>query len=221
MADIRLSREKEVFILQLGSGENRLDRSFIDDVNKALDEVEASIGPAALVTSAEGKFFSNGFDLEWMGSQERKDQRVFIGDTQALWARLVCFPMPTVAAINGHAFGAGAVHAFAHDFRLMHTERGYFCLPEVDLRLRFRPGMLALIQSKLTPSACRDAVLTGARFGAAQARDLGIVDEAVSAEELLPRAIARVCALSGKDRETYRAIKRGLYGPVFELLTAG
>ena len=221
MGEMRLSSEGEIRILTLGSGENRLNADFLAEVNGVLDRIESSPEAAALVTTAEGKFFSNGFDLEWMSGLGAEAARAFLVDTQRLWARLLAFPVPTVAAINGHAFGAGAVHALAHDLRVMRTERGFLCFPEVDLQLRFRPGMLALVQARLGPAACRDAVLSGARYDGEQAQACGIVDEAVPLAALRERALARVSPLCGKNRATFAAFKEDLYGSVLQQLRAG
>jgi enoyl-CoA hydratase/carnithine racemase len=60
-------------------------------------------------------------------------------------------PLPTVASFNGHAFGAAAMLATAHDYRVMRDDRGYFCFPEVDINIPFTPGIAALIQAKLSP----------------------------------------------------------------------
>ncbi len=221
MADIQLEREGNAFILNLGKGENRLDRVFLDEVGHALDQVEASTDPVVLVTTADGKFYSNGFNLGWMGSIAREEARTFLNDTQAFWARLLVFGVPTVAALNGHAFGAGAVLALAHDYRVMREDRGYFCFPEVDLKLRFRPGMLALIQRRLSPAAFRDALLTGARYGGAEAEVRGIVDEAAPLEALTARAISRASAAAGKDRKSVHTLKLAMYREAFDLLNAG
>ena len=221
MADIHLKREENAFILNLGSGENRLDRPFLDEVGRALDEVEACPDPVVLVTTAEGRFYSNGFNLGWLGSLEREQARVFLNDTQALWARLLVLGVPTVATLNGHAFGAGAVLALAHDYRVMRADRGYFCFPEVDLKLSFRPGMLALIRCRFTPSVFRDALITGARYGGTEAQAREIVDEAAPLEELTARAIARASAAAGKDRKTLHRLKLAMYREAFDLLNAG
>ncbi len=103
----------------------------------------------------------------------------------------------------------------------MRAERGYFCFPEVDLKLRFRPGMLALIQRRLAPAAFRDALLTGARYGGVEAQARGIVDDAVSLEELTARAIERASAGAGKDRNTLHKLKLAMYKEAFDLLNAG
>jgi enoyl-CoA hydratase/carnithine racemase len=110
--------------------------------------------------------------------------------------------MPTAAALNGHAFGAGAMLAMAHDYRVMRVDRGFFCFPEVDIRIPFTPGMAALIQSKLTPAAAVASMTTGRRFGGTDALQFGIVD-----------------ATAGKDPGTLGAIKNTMYGPAIAALT--
>ncbi len=67
------------------------------------------------------------------------------------------------------------------------------------------------MKSRLTPVVFRDMILTGARIGGADAVSRGIVDEAVPLADVLPNAIARAAALAQKDRQTYAALKRGMY----------
>lgn len=107
-----------------------------------------------LVTMGTGKFYSNGLDLDWLAAHGDQMQ-FYVGRVQALFARMLTLPMPTAAALNGHAFGAGAMLAIAHDYRVMRADRGYFCFPEVDIHIPFTPGMAALIQAKLTPETPR------------------------------------------------------------------
>ena len=204
-----LTRDADVFVLDLGDGENRFHPDWLAEAGAALDEVEQAT-PRALVTTATGKFYSNGLDLEWLG--RHGDQLVgYVGEVQALLARMLEFPAPTVAAIQGHAFAAGAMLALAHDFRVMRADRGYFCLPEVDIDIPFTPGMSALIQGKLTPAAAVEAMTTGRRFGGADAAAAGLVDAAVAESEVLATAVARVRPLAGKNPKTLRAIKAGMF----------
>lgn len=217
-----LQRRGAVFVLTMGEGENRFNRPFLDSMSKALDEVEAAGGPAALVTvGGEPKFYSNGLDLNWISGAGQGEGGRFISDVIRFFGRLLAFPLPTVAAINGHAFAAGAMMALAHDFRVMRADRGFFCLPEVDIALPLAPGMLALIQAKLDAGTCRDLILTGARVGGADAAARGIADEAVPAEEVLSRAVARAESLATKDRATYAALKRGMYASAIECAQRG
>jgi enoyl-CoA hydratase/carnithine racemase len=218
---IDLERDGAVFVLRMRSGENRFNRPFLEAFHRALDEVEKSSGAAALVTAGEAKFYSNGLDLTWLSGDGAGEAAAFVGDFLRFFGRLMAFPMATVAAINGHAFAGGGMLALAHDFRIMRADRGFFCLPEIDLRLPLAAGMTALIESRLAPSTLRDAVLTGMRFGGADAAARGIVDEAVAAAEVLPRASARAAALADKDRATYAALKRGLYARTLAALERG
>ena len=206
MSIVELRREGEVFVLSMRAGENRFNRDFVDAVNAALDEVEKSTGPAALVTTGEGKFYSNGLDLAWMTAQA--DAPAFVHDVEGVFARVLALPMITAAAINGHAFAAGAMLALAHDYRVMRADRGYFCLPEIDIDIPFTPGMNAMIASRLSGPTLRETTLVGARVGGTDAVRMGIVDEAVAENEVLARAVSLVAPHVGKTRATMAAIKR-------------
>lgn len=222
MAMIDLRREGAVFVLTMQSGENRFNRPFINALNEAFDTIEGTSGPAALVTTGgTEKFYSNGLDLAWIAGDGQSEGGAFVSDVMRFLGRVMACPVPTVAAINGHAFAAGFMLTLAHDFRVMRADRGFVCLNEIDIRIPLAPGMAALVKSRLNGPTLRDMVLTGARFGGEDAQRRGIIDEAVPAAEVLPHAIARAAALADKDRATYGALKRGLYGDVLEILATG
>lgn len=222
MALVDLKREGAVFILTMQGGENRFNRSFIEAMNQALDTVEQSSGPTALVTvGGEEKFYSNGLDLAWLMGDGQNERQEFIGAVLKFLGRVMGFPVPTVAAINGHAFAAGAMLALAHDFRVMRVDRGFFCLPEVDINIPLAPGMTALIKSRFSPVVFRDLILTGVRVGGEESKARGIVDEALPDDEVLSWAIARAAALANKDRPIYRTLKRGMYAEALTLLESG
>lgn len=213
MAD--LTTTDGVCVLTLGDDENRFAPDRLDEVEAALDRVVAAGAP--LVTVGAGKFFSNGLDLDWV--QAHPDEFVpYVARVEALLARVLALPVPTVAAVNGHAFGGGALLALAHDWRVMRADRGFFCLPEVDIALPFTPGMSALVQAKLTPRAAVDTMTTGARLGGTDALAAGIVDGTAAEEGLLADAIARVAPLAGKDAAALGTIKETMFGPALGLL---
>jgi enoyl-CoA hydratase/carnithine racemase len=131
---------------------------------------------------------------------------------------MLALPVPTVAAIQGHCFAAGAMLAVAHDFRVMRADRGYFCLPEVDIHIPFTPPMAALIQARLSKATAHEAMTTGRRYGGADAAAAGIVEAAVGEGEVLAAAVQRASALAAKHGPTLGAIKAQMYAETLALL---
>jgi Delta3-Delta2-enoyl-CoA isomerase len=212
-----LERDGEVYLLDLGDGENRFNVDFFDALEAHLDEVQAAAAPRALVTKATGKFWSNGLDLEWMAANPELIED-FVPRVHELLARVLALDVPAVAALQGHTFAAGAMLALAHDQRVMRVDRGFFCLPEVDIQIPFTTGMNALITARLSPRAAHEAMTTGRRYGGADAAAAGIVDEAVEADRVLARAVELAAALAGKHPATLATIKERLYAPALAAL---
>ena len=207
-----------VAVLNLGDDENRFSLAFLDEIDTRLTEI-ADSGAAGLVTTGTGKFYSNGLDLDWLLAHGDQMQS-YVSRVHALFARVLTLPMPTAAALNGHAFGAGAMLAMAHDYRVMRDDRGYFCFPEVDIRIPFTTGMAALIQAKLTPAAAVASMTTGRRFGGPEAQQVGIVDATAAQDAVAGTAVGLVKPLGGKDSGTLGAIKATMFAPAIAALTA-
>jgi enoyl-CoA hydratase/carnithine racemase len=212
-----LDRDGDVYLLNLGDGENRFNPDWVGAVEDLLAEVVAAPEPRALVTTATGKIWSNGLDLEWMGANTDQVAE-FVPRVHALFGTMLALPVPTVAAIQGHCFAAGAMFAVAHDFRVMRSDRGFFCLPEVDIHIPFTPPMAALIQARLSKKAAHEAMTTGRRYGGEDAAAAGIVDAAVGDDRLLAEAVQRAAALAPKHGPTLGAIKEGMYADALLLL---
>ncbi|MGH9017994.1 MAG: enoyl-CoA hydratase-related protein, partial [Acidimicrobiales bacterium] len=126
-----------------------------------------------------------------------------------------------VAAVNGHAFAAGAMLASAHDFLVMRDDRGFWCLPEVDLGLPLPPAMFAVLAAKLPQGTLADASLTGRRYTAAEAQAAGIVHRVVPEDAVLDTAVELASTLAAKNRSIVGAHKRLLYGEAARLCGAG
>ena len=159
---IDLSREDAVFTLTMNAGENRWNLAFVRAFSAALDDVEAQLaeqeGPASLVTcSTDAKFFSNGLDLDWIGDLADSDpdgeREAFGEEFMALMGRIITFPIPTIAAISGHAFGAGMMCSMCHDVRIMRADRGFLCANEMQIGFRIPTPELALFRHKLSGAA--------------------------------------------------------------------
>ncbi|MFC5728175.1 MULTISPECIES: enoyl-CoA hydratase-related protein [Nocardioides] len=209
----QLTQDGPVWTLDLGDDENRFSPDWLASVTDTLDAVADSTEPAVLVTTGGGRFYSNGLDLDWLGAHP-EEMTSYVARVEDLLARMLTLPVPTVAAVNGHAFGGGAMLAMAHDHRFMRRDRGYFCFPEVDIRIPFTPGMAALIQSKLTPRAALESMTTGRRYGGEDAASAGLVDGAGALEELPALARATADHLAGKDRATLAQIKATMFADV-------
>jgi len=212
-----LDRIDDVFVLDLGDTENRFHPDWLTSVEEHLAVVEQAEGPRALVTTATGKFFSNGLDLDWLGGHGDQ-MAAYIARVQELFARVLALPVVTVAALQGHTFAAGAMLALAHDHRVMRADRGFWCLPEVDLGMPFAAGMAALIRARLTPQAAHEAMVTGRRYGGGDALAAGIVDRVADEDRVRASALELARPHVAKAGPNLSAIKAGMYGPVLDAL---
>lgn len=215
---IDLSREGDVFVLRMDSGENRFSPPFIEKFAACLDEVEKADGAKALVTTGSGKFYSNGLDLDHMMAEGGAGAQEYIASVLDLMRRVLTLNCVSVAAVNGHAFGAGGQIAVAHDFRLMRADRGFFCMPEIDMQAPLHPGMVAILKARLPALTCHEVIVTGARYGGELAAARSIVDSALPEGELLGAAVEQAAALAGKAHPVMSALKADLYPKVMEAL---
>ena len=178
MAVLDIDRSLAVPVLRWTDGDNRFNRTSVDAWNAALDDLEAGDHPIAAVVVGDGKFFSNGLDLDWIGSIP--DGVGFIADVHRLFGRLLVFPGYLVGALNGHCFAAGAMLSLTLDTRVMRTDRGFWCLPEADLALPLTHEMATAVTAKLPRTTAHEAIVTGRRYTAGDAQAAGIVDHTAS-----------------------------------------
>ncbi|MDQ1039034.1 enoyl-CoA hydratase/carnithine racemase [Streptomyces sp. V3I8] len=212
-----LDRQDDLFVLDLGDGENRFHPDWLAAVGAALDEVEKAEGPRALVTTATGKFYSNGLDLDWLFAHGDQYED-YVVSVHELFARLLSLPLVTVAALQGHTFAAGAMFSLAHDFRVMRADRGFWCLPEADIDIPFTPGMSALIRSRLTPRTAHEAMVTARRYGGDDALAAGLVDRTAAEDSVRATAVELARAQAAKAGPTLGTIKSRMYAPVLATL---
>ena len=216
---IDLTREGDVFVLWMTDGENRWNTAFVRAFDEALDEVEASEGAAALVTASnDPKFFSNGLDLDWIMSGDPDhpggDRAVFGAEFMAVAGRLITLPVPTIAAIGGHAFGAGFMISLCHDVRLMRVDRGFLCANELQIGMTIPAAEIALFRHKIPAPAFHETVMLAKRWTGPAAHAAGFVEETLELNDLLPRAIERAAELAplAANRTNYGWQKQLVYG---------
>jgi enoyl-CoA hydratase/carnithine racemase len=216
---IDVTERDGVTVVAMTDGENRLNGPFVDALAAALDKAADPGGPVVL--TGAGKFFSNGLDLEWLGSVPPDEAAGMFRALHGVLARLLRFPGATVAAINGHAFGAAAILAAAADYRVQRADRGYFCFPEVDLGLSMSDEFDAVLRAKLPAGSVLDGLLTGRRYGGEAAMAAGFVDAVAAEDVLVDTAVGLVRHLAGKDPATVAAIKAQQHRPAIAVLDAG
>ena len=204
---IRLELDGQVATLHMTSGENRHNLEWLTAINAALDEVEAA--EAVLVTTGQGKFFSNGLDLDWLMSDA--DTSGFFEGLHALFARVLTFPTATAAAMNGHAFGAGLHLALAHDHRVMRADRGFACMPEIDIGAPLTAGMNAIMRATVPTETLRRMMTAGRRYSGPDAVAGRFVHTTVPEDQVLAAAIAAVEPLVGRDPDTMHQLKVDLF----------
>lgn len=222
MASVEYRLDDHVAVVSMNDGENRFNPSFLEAFMGVLDEIESGTTATTLVAhSTHEKIFSNGIDLEWLvPAIQRRDMAAakgFFYQLNKLLKRLVTYPLVTVAAISGHAFAGGAILSCAFDFRFMRSDRGFFCLPEVDLGIPFLPGMNAILNSAIPRQALTEMQLTGARLTAEMCRNLNIVKGAFHQDQLMDETM-NFARQVNKKRPTVAELKARLNQPIIHAI---
>ncbi|KAK6185321.1 hypothetical protein SNE40_007581 [Patella caerulea] len=216
---LKLTFEGSLGVVNLGEGEKRFSHDFMQTFHSVLDQVESNKSCKALVTTAEGKFYSNGLDVDYIDKQTTGEAKLeYLKHVRNLLQRILTFPMPTIASINGHAFAAGGFLAMSHDFRLMTNGRGWISWNEIFIQRRFTSFLLELMRNKLTAGQARNqALIFGKRFTAAEAKDCGIVDAIAEPANVLSESmqfINSIVAKTNYDRNFMKVMKSDVYSQV-------
>jgi enoyl-CoA hydratase/carnithine racemase len=224
-----VSFAEDVFTFHFQTPETRFSTTTVGYINEALDLVEKYINshmdnpPKALLTTSNGKIYSNGLDLDEMMSNASDSKLIdsfFINHLHPLYERMLLFPIPTIACINGHCYAGGLLFALCHDYRTMRKDRGFLCLNEVELPGPLQPGMAAVVKAKVKePSSLRDIVLCAKRLDSKAAMSLGLIEFSAAETELYSRTVGFAKDLPKlKSPLVYQLLKRELYAETVERL---
>ncbi len=217
------TRHGPTAVVTMQNGDNRHDGPFVGALLAAFAEILADDGTRSVViTSDDPKSWSQGVDVEWIQAQlSRNDQQAvkdFLFALNELFIVALTFPMPVIAAINGHVVGNGLILACACDFRFMRADRGYAVIPGVDLGLLFLPGMLALVKKAIPRPLLEEMKLTGGRYDAESLASHYVIREAVHGrEETLQRALTFAGGFD-KNRAVFGETKRRLNADVIAVM---
>ncbi|KAJ8765991.1 hypothetical protein K2173_020507 [Erythroxylum novogranatense] len=204
-----LEKRGNIYILTLtGSDEHRLNPTLIDAIQAALSRLRSELtsSSSALVTTAQGKYFSNGYDLAWAQSSLSRLQLMDF-KLQSLISDFISLPMPTIAAVTGHASAAGMILALSNDYVLMRKERGFLYMSEMDIGRVVPEWFMAMLKCKIgDANARRELIMKAVKMNAETAVERGIVYSAhQGSEETLEAAVGLAEEL----------VKRGWDGNVY------
>ncbi len=225
MAIMKWEKDETVAILTMTNGANKQNLDFANTLNAMLDEIIADKTVTALIiTSNDEKNFSQGIDVEWIldKAQKKEYQPVidFIRGMDIVFKKLVSYPVPVIAAINGHAFGNGSIMSCACDFRFMRSDKGFFCFPEVNLGIPFRPGMNAFIKKAVPMYKLVEMQLTGNRYTAKEMEAHHVILKACEDQaDLMAQALAFAKTFK-KKRGIFGELKKRLNKEIIETLEA-
>lgn len=199
----------KVYLLSFSSlPDNRLTVSFLAAFRLSLDIIEHRhpVG-VVITTSAISKFYSNGLDLEHVVATPD----FFKVHLYSLFRRLLTYPMPTIALVNGHAFAGGLMTAMYHDYRFMNPAKGFACLNEVLFGAPLATAMMSIFRQKLpSPQTFRTVVLEGKRIAGPEALQVGLVDGLGGLEEVLKFVAERKLTAMG-DSGVYAQLKAEMW----------
>ena len=182
---VKLERREELAILTLDRPEalNALTFEMLPEIGAALDEVGGSDARALLVTGAGQKAFCAGADIKQLLGRPLVAQRRGAEMGQATFAKLDRLPMPSVALVNGFAFGGGLELALACTFRLA-TRNAKMGLPEVKLGLIPGYGGTQRLPRVVGEARALEMIMTGRSVGAEEAERIGLVNRIVEGDAL-------------------------------------
>jgi enoyl-CoA hydratase/carnithine racemase len=218
-------KEETVAIITMTNGENRQNLVFAKTLNAMLDEIIADKSIYALIiTSSDEKNFSQGIDVVWiMGQMEKNEHQPvndFINEMDNVFKKLLLAPVPSIAAINGHAYGNGSILSCACDFRFMRSDRGFFCFPEVNIGIPFRWGMNAFVKKAIPLHVLSQMQFTGNRYTAPELEKYNIIVKACANQEDLMASAMAFAKTFQKKRGILGEMKKRLYNDIIKVLDA-
>jgi enoyl-CoA hydratase/carnithine racemase len=168
---------------------NALDPALVRALRDAIAGAQRE-GARGIVLSGREGLFSAGLDVPVLLMLPRDALRAFWGDFFGLCADLACSPVPTVAAITGHAPAGGAVLSIMCDYRVMADGAFRIGLNETQVGLAVPAPIQAMMRRLVGAYRAERLMVAGAMLEAADAKGVGFVDELVATDLVVPRAIA-------------------------------
>jgi enoyl-CoA hydratase len=211
---IQIERIGQIGVLRIDRPPaNAIDLDLAGEFANALEGLNREEEIAALIVTGAGSCFSAGLDLKAVPTYDRNQQQAMVMQVNRLFGGLYRLPLPTVAAVNGHAIAGGVILTLACDYRIGVEGDYKVGLAEARVGVPFPVAAMAIVQSELSPAVARRMVLTARNSSPDEALSMGVLDELEPRGQLLPRAIEVAQEMAGLPHTVYARIKRTLRGP--------
>jgi len=217
-----LSKHDDVAVLKLANGTtNPLNPALVAQLSADLDEIAANPAIRGLVLStASTKFFSLGLALPELLELPDDELLHFFRAFNNLSIELLTIPIPTVAAITGHAVAGGCILALCCDYRFVAEGRRLMGLNEIKVGVPVPlPGECAL-QAVVGERIAREIIDSGEFYEPEDALRMGLCDRVLPEDEVLAAAVEHAARLGARPRQTTRAVKEGRLAPMLARLRA-
>ena len=214
-------RDGGVLVCHVDDGKaNALSMEIIAGVTAAVEEAESDDAITSMVLHGREGKFSAGFDLTVMRSGDLAAMSELVSSGGELVARLYGASVPVVAASTGHALAAGALLLLGCDVRVGADVDCKIGLNEVAIGMVLPDWAFTIAGVRLSNRHLQRSVANARVTGAAEAMDIGFLDEVVAVDELLETAVARAAELAALDPKAYRGTVRKLRGDTLETMAA-
>jgi enoyl-CoA hydratase len=211
---VRLEVDGDVrhVVLDRPERRNAVSDELYADLERVLQRVAADPGARAVLFSGEGKSFCAGADLKAHASRDRtlEQRRAYVWAGQRTARLLQTLPIPVVAAVHGHAIGAGAELALSADVVVV-TEDLQLGFPEVGLGTFVGGGLSQTLPLMVGQLRAKQLLLLERRLRGAELVDWGLATEVVAGDELLRRAGALAHELAARPALSLRLAKEALH----------
>lgn len=191
---------------------NALDLGFSERLDRALATLaeDGSLRSLTITGTGTGSVFCAGLDLKAVPGYDAAEQAALIMAINRMFGRLYGFPVPTVAAVNGHAIAGGLILALACDWRVAVDTDCLVGLTEVRVGVPFPVAPREIVRAELSPNAARRLILTGRNLESTAAVALGVLDETCARERLAARAAEIAADMASAPRASFTKLKRQL-----------
>ncbi|RLA77055.1 MAG: enoyl-CoA hydratase/isomerase family protein [Deltaproteobacteria bacterium] len=188
---------------------NAMNRQLWTDLEAALEDAKLDEGIKVVIITGEGRAFSTGADLKESKDRTLEQYREYLENLQEVSRRIIRYPKPIIAAVNGYALGSGYELALACDIRIA-AESAKFGSPEAKVSSSVTGGAMRLLQDLVGPAKAKELLFTCEFIDGKEAERIGLVNKVVPDDRLMEEAMAMAQKIAQNSSFSIKVIKRGL-----------